>query len=115
MTPFSTDEMESEFQYVVVGEDGKSHGPMPRVRVVEMLERDFVTDSDRVGREGGEKMPIKIHPDFAGYFIEGDSRNIIESVFIEDLHQLPCDEFPFSIRVCSDVYILNIGIFCFRK
>jgi tetratricopeptide (TPR) repeat protein len=72
MSPPPPDEFEQ--QYFFVGTDGKLNGPMPRYRVIELLEREFITEQDRVGRVGGEKIPLAHHPDFAGYFIEGDSR-----------------------------------------
>lgn len=65
----------AEQQYFVVGADGKRQGPMLRYRVIELLERDFVSKLDRVGRDGEALIPLSHHPDFAGYFIQGDSRN----------------------------------------
>jgi hypothetical protein len=76
MCPPSSDIDESEQQYFVVGADGKRQGPMLKYRVIELLERDFVSKMDRVGRDGEALIPLSHHPDFAGYFIQGDSRNL---------------------------------------
>ena len=75
MSPSDFELDESQQQYFVVGNDGKRQGPMLRYRVIELLERGFISEMDRIGRDGAELMPLTHHPDFVGFFIEGDSRN----------------------------------------
>jgi len=48
---------------------------MPHHRVIEQLERGFHTPDELVGCGGDELVPIRDHPDFAAYFIDGDSRS----------------------------------------
>lgn len=76
MSPSSIEMEDADRHYVVVGVDGKRQGPMLRYRVIELLERNFIGKMDRVCREGEALMPLTHHPDFAGYFISGDSRNM---------------------------------------
>jgi tetratricopeptide (TPR) repeat protein len=75
MSPSDFEHDESQQQYFVVGKDGKRQGPMPRYRVIELLERGFISDLDSIGLDGAELVPLIHHPDFVGFFIEGDSRN----------------------------------------
>ncbi|MEC7242439.1 MAG: tetratricopeptide repeat protein, partial [Myxococcota bacterium] len=65
----------SEPHYMLRGADGVRHGPMPRYRVVELIERGFFGAEDHVEREGEGMAPLGTHPDFAGFFIVGDSRH----------------------------------------
>lgn len=75
MSPSDFEIDESQQQYFLVGKDGKRQGPLPRYRVIELLERGFISDLDSIGLDGAELVPLIHHPDFVGFFIEGDSRN----------------------------------------
>ena len=67
--------MADESSYMVFTEDGQRHGPLPKHRVLELLERGFISESAEVEHDSTGRAPLPLHPHFAGFFIEGDSRN----------------------------------------
>ena len=67
--------MSDDLSYMVFTEDGQRHGPLPKHRVLELLERGFISESAEVEHASAGRAQLPLHPHFAGFFIEGDSRN----------------------------------------
>jgi len=60
--------------YNVRSADGGRHGPFPRDGILEQIKKNFLGPEDCVSTPGSGFIPLAAHPDFAAWFLPGDSR-----------------------------------------
>jgi len=60
--------------YDVRSTDGGRHGPFPRDGVLDQIKKNFLGPEDCVSTPGSGFVPLAEHPDFAAWFLPGDSR-----------------------------------------